>query len=126
MGGCFFVFAPRGYHDINEFVRLARAVTGWNTSLSELLTAAERVQNVARAFNLREGLGRADDTLPQRFFEPLEGGRLQGKSIKREDFEQALTWYYQLRGWDPETSLPTRAKLADLEIEWVADLLGVA
>lgn len=126
VGGCFFVYAPRGYHDINEFVRLARAVTGWNISLSELLTSAERVLNMARSFNMREGLRRADDTLPQRFFEPLQGGRLDGKSIKREDFEQALTWYYQLRGWDAATGLPSRIKLADLEIEWVADMLNVA
>jgi aldehyde:ferredoxin oxidoreductase len=125
VGGCFFVYAPRGAFDLNEFVTLARAVTGWNTSLTEMLTSAERVLNVARAFNLREGLGRADDTLPRRFFEPLEGGRLQGKSLKRDEFEQALTWYYQLRGWDGQTGMPSRATLADLELEWVAEKLGI-
>ena len=126
VGGCFFVFAPRGYFDLDQFVEYTRAVTGWKTTLYELFTSAERVQNVARAFNLREGLRRKDDTLPKRFFEPLEGGRLKGKSLKREDFEQALTWYYQIRGWDVQTGLPTRAKLADLELEWVADMLGIA
>ena len=125
VGACFFVFAPRGYFDLDQFVKLAQAVTGWKTSLHELVTSAERVQNVARAFNLREGLRRKDDTLPKRFFEPLEGGRLKGKSLKREDFEHGLTWYYQIRGWDTETGLPTRAKLADLELEWVGDMLGI-
>ncbi len=124
VGACFFVYPPRGYFDLDQFVKLTQAVTGWKTSLTELLTSAERVQNVARAFNQREGLRRKDDTLPKRFFEPLEGGRLKGKSLNREEFEQAITWYYQIRGWDTETGLPTQAKLADLEIEWVADKIN--
>ena len=125
VGACFFVFAPRGPFDLARFTTLMQAVTGWNTTLYELLTCSERVQNVARAFSLREGLRRKDDTLPKRFFEPLEGGRLKGKSLNRAEFDQAMTWYYQIRGWDTETGLPLRSKLADLEIEWVGDVLGI-
>lgn len=126
IGGCFFVYAPRGPFPLDRFVDMARAITGWDTSLYEMMTSAERILNLARAFNLREGLRRADDALPKRFFEPLQGGRLEGRSLKREEFEQALTWYYQLRGWDVETGLPTRAKLVDLGLGWVADDLALA
>jgi aldehyde:ferredoxin oxidoreductase len=126
IGACFFVYAPRGYFDLAKLTTMMQAATGWNSTLYELLTCSERIQNVARAFTLREGMRRKDDMLPKRFFEPLEGGRLKGRSLSRHEFEQELTWYYQIRGWDIETGLPLRSKLADLEIGWVGDMLGVA
>jgi aldehyde:ferredoxin oxidoreductase len=49
-----------------------RAGTGWKTSLRELLKRRERTVTMARVFNLREGFGRKDDTLPDRLFEPWE------------------------------------------------------
>ena len=126
IGACFFVYSPRGAFPVDKMVALVRAATGWDTTLYELLKGAERVLNMARAFNMREGLRRADDTLPERFFQPLEGGRLQGHSINRQDFQNALTWYYQIRGWDIQTGIPTRGKLAELDLDWIAAELGVA
>lgn len=125
IGGCFFVYSPRGFFPLEKFVTMTRAITGWDTSLFDLLKTSERVINLARAFNLREGLRRADDTLPERFFGPLQGGRLEGASIKRADLENALTLFYQMRGWDPATSLPTAGKLAELGLGFVAPELGV-
>jgi aldehyde:ferredoxin oxidoreductase len=55
------------------------AVTGWETSLWELLKAGERTVTMARVFSLREGIGRKDDTLPDRLFEPLESGPCREK-----------------------------------------------
>jgi aldehyde:ferredoxin oxidoreductase len=58
---------------------------------------ASNIANATRAFNIREGLTRDDDSLPRRFFEePIE----EGKIMKREDFERLLGEYYDLRGWD--------------------------
>lgn len=125
VGACFFVYSPRGPFPLDRVPALVQGITGWNTSLYELLSSAERVLNLAHAFNLREGLNRSDDTLPERFFQPLEGGRLQGKSIDRQEFEQALTWYYQARGWHPQTGLPERGKLAALDLDWLAGDLGI-
>ncbi len=56
--------------------------------------------------------------LPDRLFQPLEGGALKGVALSRVDFEAALTELYRLKGWDPVTTKPSRAKLAELGIEW--------
>ncbi len=55
----------------DQIVEAMRVVTGWNTSTWELWKAAERMLTLARAFNLRQGLGPADDRLPPRMAEPL-------------------------------------------------------
>jgi aldehyde:ferredoxin oxidoreductase len=78
---------------------------------------------MARVFNLREGFGRKDDTLPERLFEPLEGGPLQGKKIERKEFEEALSMYYEAMGWDAQDGVPTRGKLAELNLFWLEEYL---
>jgi aldehyde:ferredoxin oxidoreductase len=88
------------------------------------MKAGERVNAMARVFNVREGFTGADDMLPERLFEPLQGGLQKGRKIEQEDFEEALKTYYQMVGWDANTGVPTRAKLEELDIGWVADLLG--
>ncbi len=110
--------------DFDRVVELVRVVTGWKTNLWELLKVGERAHNMARAFNVREGLGREADRLPDRFFEPLPSGPIAGMAIKEEAFEEALVTCYQMLGWDPERAAPTAAKLAELDIAWVADELA--
>lgn len=125
-GVCLFGYGPRVGVSIEKYAEMARAVTGWDVSLFEMAKVGERVLALSRAFNAREGFGRKDDVLPERFFEPLEGGRLAGKALSRDEFERALTLTYQMRGWDPATGLPTAAKLAELDIPWVVDNLRQA
>jgi len=72
-----------------------------------------------RLFNLREGFTAADDTLPDRLFEGLNNGHLQGRSIDREEFRRALQLYYGMSGWDG-TGVPTAANLAELGLTWAA------
>ncbi len=74
---------------------------------------------MARIFNLREGFTAQDGTLPDRFFQPLEGGTLKGKKIDREAFSKALETYYETMGWDAETGVPKRAKLSELDLNWL-------
>jgi len=84
------------------------------------MKAGERAINMARAFNAREGFSRKEDTLPERFFQPLEGeGPLKGFLLDRKAFEEALDLYYAMMNWDPEKAKPTRAKLIELDIDWV-------
>jgi aldehyde:ferredoxin oxidoreductase len=53
--------------------------------------------------NLREGISRADDTLPKRYFDdPMPGRLTKGHRIDREEFAKMLTRYYRLRGWSDE------------------------
>jgi aldehyde:ferredoxin oxidoreductase len=91
--------------------------------MEDALKLGERAINIARVFNVREGFSRQDDQLPERMFQPLEGGALTGQFIPRDEFEQALTWLYRIKGWDVETSVPTRQRLEELSLGWAADLL---
>lgn len=120
---CKFTGVPFRTWRTANYVRLVSAITGWETSLWELMKVGERALNMLRCFNIREGFGRKDDTLPERFFQPLEGGPLKGKAIPKKEFEEAITVFYSMMGWDPETGIPTKAKLKELNIEWVADTI---
>ncbi len=122
-GLCFFGPAPRSFIHPDEVVKAVNAASGWNWSISDLLLIGERATNLARVFNAREGFSRKDDNLPERFFQPLENGILKGQALPRQEFEQALTRLYTLKGWDPETGLPTRQKLEELDLGWAADLM---
>ena len=103
---------------LNQLVESVQAITGWRSSLFELLKAGERGVTMARAFNYLHGFSTADDTLPERFFEPMRGGALQGHSIDRAQFDAALLLYYGIMGWDRD-GLPTQAKLEELGVGWV-------
>lgn len=105
---------------------LMEAVTGLSFTPEEVLAVGERVNNLAKAFNVREGFARADDTLPERLMtEPLQAGASKGQVISKEDLETMLDEYYSLRGWDVQTGVPTREKLTELRLEFAADALGL-
>jgi len=123
VGYCFFGPAPRSFISPEDVLLSINAATGWNLTIEDLLQIGERGTNMARIFNLREGFSRQDDTLPERIFQGLENGPLQGQGLPREDFEQALTILYTLKGWDSQTGIPTRERLEALSLGWAADLL---
>ena len=105
---------------------LMEAVTGLVFTPEEVKTVGERVNNLARAFNVREGFTRAEDTLPERLMtEPLKAGGSKGHLIRKEDLNKMLDEYYQARGWDLKSGAPTRGKLQSLGLGYVADQLGV-
>ena len=86
-----------------------------------LQLVGERIRNLARMFAVRQGMSRAVDTLPDKFFEnPLRKGKYEGAMLDREKFEQMKDEYYEQRGWNKETGLPTKEKLADLGLEDIA------
>ena len=57
--------------------------------------------------------------------EPLPAGAFRGHLISRQDLDTMLDEYYSLRGWDVETGTPSRGKLTDLGLAYVADALGL-
>ncbi|MGE5619521.1 MAG: aldehyde ferredoxin oxidoreductase family protein [Sphingomonadaceae bacterium] len=118
VGLCDFVGTPTGPFTLPMLVDYVSAVTGWKTSLFELIKVGERSQNMARLFNLREGFTAADDNLPERMFQPLKNGALEGVGIDRAEFEEAKRLYYETAGWDPATGVPTKGKLAELDLLW--------
>jgi len=96
------------------------AITGWNFKVGNLMTIGERINNLCRCFDAREGTSRKDDYLPPRFIEePLPDGPSKGQRISKEELEDMLDNYYELRGWDKTTGNPTKRKLEDLDLCFV-------
>ena len=89
--------------------------TGFEFSKEDFQKVGERIYNLARAFNIREGMTRADDTLPKRLLEdPLPEGPAKGHV---NNLAMLLDPYYELRGWDKETGKPTQQKLKELGLD---------
>jgi aldehyde:ferredoxin oxidoreductase len=98
-------------------VGLLSAATGATYAPEELTLVGERIYNMERLFNLREGLTPADDTLPRRFLEePLEEGPSRDYLCP---LEPMLVEYYAVRDWDRETGYPSRRKMAELGLSEV-------
>lgn len=120
-GGCGHVFEPwnpvSSLTVIKEFIN---AATGLNYDIEELMTVAERANNIARAFNVREGMNKKDDTLPKRMSEPLPEGPSKGETISQNDLDVMLKEYYRLRGWDSK-GIPTRKVLDKLGLSHIAE-----
>jgi len=112
---CYFSNAPA-----QSYIDLLAAATGWEVSPDDMPLAGERIWNLKRAFNDRLGLTRADDRLPQLLLQPLSEGGTQGHV---PDLELMLREYYKARDWDPETGKPSREKLEELGLGWVAEEL---
>ncbi len=100
-----------------EQTEIVRAVTGWNTSTFELMKVGERIMNMTRIFNLREGFTSDDDRLPERFFQPHTSGALAETSIDLKNFSEAKKIYYEMMGWD-KNGVPSKIKLDELDISW--------
>jgi len=121
IGACgFLYYCFYGRVPLAVTVRAISAITGWDLTEQEFVKVGERNNNLARAFNVREGVTRADDTLPLRLMEEaLPEGRSAGHTVSAEDLSSMLDEYYRLRGWSPDGK-PTAATLQALGLEPVA------
>jgi aldehyde:ferredoxin oxidoreductase len=98
------------------YSRMIAAVTGWDMTVDELERVGERVINLERLFNVREGVRRKDDVLPWRVMhEPIPDGPSAGAHCPPEELGLMLDRYYALRGWDDD-GVPTPARLAALDL----------
>ncbi len=104
-------------YSLEQIADVVAAVTGWDTSVMELLRVAERTLTTARLFNVREGFTPADDILPQRFFLPKTDGVLADKPLDAMELQKAKSYYYTLMGWDASTGIPAPEKLEELGIK---------
>ena len=64
-----------------------------------------------------------DDVSHWRFSTPFETVPTDGSQVPTEDIAQAIELHHEMRGWDKETGAPTRGKLYELGVGWVAELL---
>ena len=119
-GLCQFVWGPAWHlYGPLETVEIIRAVTGWNDfTLDELMQIGERRINLMRLFNVREGLDPQADTLPLKFFKPLQGaGPTAGVAIAAQELDEARRIYYRQSGWDEHTGQPGQEKLRELGLD---------
>jgi aldehyde:ferredoxin oxidoreductase len=112
---CKFPMAPPRPLKPNRLVLALRLVTGWDISLEEFLRVGERIFNLGRLFNVREGVDRTLDVLPDRFSEPLPEGGSAGETITKEDLQRMVDEYYDLRGW-ATNGVPKEETLARLDL----------
>jgi len=90
---------------------------GYSITSEQLSQVGERIWNLTRMFNVREGFTRKEDSLPARLKRPLQnGGPADGKALTDEAMQVMLQEYYQLRGWDDQ-GRPTPAKLKALGLD---------
>ena len=99
------------------------AATGWETTVDDLKRMAEKQLNMEKAFNLRfTSFDRKDDLpTPRDLAEPIPTGPAAGWKMDLDNYNRMLDEYYDLHGWDRETSYPTREALAALDLDDVAD-----
>ena len=110
-GMCLFTSFALGADDYAAFLK---AATGFEYDAAEALKAGERIWNIERLFNLREGMDTAEDTLPSRLLnEPIPEGPAKGMV---SHLPEMLPEYYKLRGWDAK-GIPTTGKLEELGLQ---------
>jgi aldehyde:ferredoxin oxidoreductase len=96
------------------YAAMVRAVTGWSVDVEELERVGERIINLERLFNVREGVRRAQDVLPWKVMhEPIPEGPSAGAYCPPEELSGMLDAYYDLRGWSTD-GVPTPVRLATL------------
>ncbi|MCX5905897.1 MAG: aldehyde ferredoxin oxidoreductase family protein [Deltaproteobacteria bacterium] len=116
IGLCFFpTFEPALEEPV---LSLLSAITGREYDKAEFAKTGERIFNLEKLFNYREGFRREDDRLPDRFFEDaFTIGPKKGAVLDRAKFDAMLAQYYKDRGWAPDTTKPGEAKLKELGLD---------
>ncbi|MCC6013421.1 MAG: aldehyde ferredoxin oxidoreductase family protein [Candidatus Verstraetearchaeota archaeon] len=118
---CHFLERLLGFTLNPKYVEMINIVTGFNYKFEELVEVAERILDLERAFNVRTGIRRKDDTLPRRFLEePIPEGPSKGMYTDEQTLNKMLDDFYTLKGWDKRTGIPTKEKLIKIGLEDVA------
>ena len=102
---------------VDHWSEMITALTGWEIDGQELLKISERVINLQRLFNVREGITAKDDQLPERVKAIPSFGKYNTEAdCGIQDLDSMLKDYYQTRGWDPLTGAPLPEKLKKLRL----------
>jgi aldehyde:ferredoxin oxidoreductase len=128
LGLCTFTTHVAYGTDEEKAALLFQYATGIEMTPDQIMEAGRRIVTLERCFNMREGLGRKDDTLPwrilnehQRDLEDLDLGVEGGAILPQETLDTMLDQYYRLHGWDQESGRPTEATLRQLGLEFVTE-----
>ncbi|HJX12404.1 MAG TPA: aldehyde ferredoxin oxidoreductase C-terminal domain-containing protein [Dehalococcoidales bacterium] len=96
--------------------RAVNAATGWDMDFREAMTVGLRAVNLARAFNLRAGIGAELDAPSPRYGSTPRDGLAAGRGIASH-WDKMLRNYYKLMGWDEETGKPLPPTLTGLGLD---------
>ncbi len=97
---------------------------GFDMDVSGLMAAGDRIYNIEKCFNVREGFSRKDDHLPYRVtHDPIPKGVSKGSYVKEEELQRMLNDYYQARGWSND-GVPTKVKLDTLDLSDIVTDVG--
>jgi aldehyde:ferredoxin oxidoreductase len=117
-----FELMEEGSGGIPRMAELMSALTGMNFTEEQLHSVCDRIYNIERAYLARMGLTRDDDVAPHHFYnQPIPEGPSKGQTLNREKFEALKDVFYELRGGDKKTGIPTRQTLEGLGMKYVAD-----
>jgi len=120
LGICFFHTLSSYRVDPKTMAELFSSGTGIELTFKELLKCGERVINLERAINLREGFTPDMDTLPLRVTEDaIADGPAKGLNLPRRVLKEMVEDYYKIRGWDLKTGIPTSRKLRELGLDYL-------
>ncbi len=120
LGLCNFCSVPIHAMTFPKLVDTIQAITGWETSLYEIVLGVERANVMARVFNNRCGFTPDDDTLIRRWFEKMPSGPLKGAHFDPTEFRGWIQLYYDMSGWDTQ-GRPTPGKLVELGLDWLLE-----
>jgi len=124
LGICCFMGSLAGAHilEATDYAELANAALGTDFSAEKLMSMGEGSYNLEKAFNtIHAGFTRKDDYPPQRFMEePVISGPMAGRRFDKDGYDIMIDRYYELLGWDQQTSWQTRTCLESLGMEDVA------
>lgn len=116
----------KGGSRMSVYAELVTLATGWPVSGEELTEIAGRILTVEKSVNVLAGITRKDEMPPERFFEPIPGGRSKGMVLDREKTSAMLRRHSELHGWDPQSGVPTAETLRRLGLEEIAAKLRAA
>jgi aldehyde:ferredoxin oxidoreductase len=117
---CRFTEPVFGFFLGDPYVDIVNYTTGRNIDLTGLRQIAERIYTLERLFNVREGITREQDTIPERLMqEPIPDGPSAGCVVRPVELETMLDDYYLARGWDPKTGVPKKETLKELGLDSV-------
>jgi aldehyde:ferredoxin oxidoreductase len=112
---------------LDRYPEYLEAITGEKRSWEDLYKLGDRIYNLIRAFWIREvpSFGRKWDYPPERWFEDTQSeGKVKGIKVDRQKYEQMLSWYYELRGWD-QNGIPLKETLDRLGLKDVSkEIIG--
>jgi aldehyde:ferredoxin oxidoreductase len=112
------------YKELADMAKLYSLVTGTETTPEQIRAAGERITNIAKLINTREGLTRKDDTLPWKVMnQPIQDdGPAKGAVVTQDELDLLLDDYYTARGWNVD-GVPTNTKLQELAMAEYSNLI---